>query len=262
MNGLSVVNIELTSRCNKKCWMCGRRKLERQHPELCKWGDMPYLIAKLIAKQLPKGIIVQFHNSGEPLLYNKLNKVLPLFEKQIRCFNTNGILLVHKAKDIIGTMEVLTISVIEKERKKDDQYETVKKFLKIKGDRPPRMVYRLLGNVKDAQRWYDLPGIVATRVLHHPMGSYQYEKKVTIPEHGICLDLLGHISIDRYGDVYPCVRFNPHKKNLLGNVRTSHLVDIWNGLQRQEIIKLHVRGNRDQVKLCNQCEFFGCPTPY
>ena len=28
MNGLSTVNIELTTRCSKSCWMCGRRKVE------------------------------------------------------------------------------------------------------------------------------------------------------------------------------------------------------------------------------------------
>jgi len=261
-DGLSVVNVELTSRCNKKCWMCGRRKLEKNHPELCHWGDMQFFTAKLIASQLPSGIIVQFHNNGEPLLYDKLGQILSLFQRQIRCFNTNGILLLEKADSIIGLMEVLTISVIERERKKDNQYETVKKFIKIKGDRPPRIVYRLLGEVSDPERWYDLPGTVVTRVLHHPMGSFQYTKKVTIPEHGICLDLLSHLLIDRFGDVYPCVRFNPHKKNMLGNVMNQHLSTMWDGEKRKWMIKLHIKGMRDKVDLCKKCDFYGCPISY
>ena len=28
LNGLTNVNIELTNKCNKCCWMCGRRKIE------------------------------------------------------------------------------------------------------------------------------------------------------------------------------------------------------------------------------------------
>ena len=27
-NGLSTINIELSSRCDKACWMCGRRKVD------------------------------------------------------------------------------------------------------------------------------------------------------------------------------------------------------------------------------------------
>ena len=29
-----ILNIELTSRCNKNCWMCGRRKVDRDYPEI------------------------------------------------------------------------------------------------------------------------------------------------------------------------------------------------------------------------------------
>ena len=32
LNGLGNINIELTSRCDKSCWMCGRRKVEKGFP--------------------------------------------------------------------------------------------------------------------------------------------------------------------------------------------------------------------------------------
>ena len=31
----NILHLELTSRCNKACFCCGRRKMEREHPELC-----------------------------------------------------------------------------------------------------------------------------------------------------------------------------------------------------------------------------------
>ena len=50
-NGLLVVNLELTSKCNKNCWMCGRRKLEREYPNLVDWGDMDFELVQTIAEQ-------------------------------------------------------------------------------------------------------------------------------------------------------------------------------------------------------------------
>jgi len=261
-NGLTTVNVELTSRCNKSCWCCGRRKLERDYPELCNWGDIDFELVKSIAKQLPEGIVVQFHNNGEALLYPQFGEAIKLFENQIKCLDTNGKLLLEKADEIINNLDTLTISVIENDPEGDEQYEIVKKFLKIKGNRKPFMIYRLLGKITDKQRWYKLPGIVATRVLHSPMGSFNYEKKVTIPEIGICLDLLNHLVIDRFGDAYPCVRFNPHKYNYLGNVKKDKLIDLWNSKKRLTLIKEHIKGSRSYSPLCSKCEFWGCPTGY
>ena len=49
--GLANINIELTSRCNKDCWMCGRRRSERDYPELVlKYGDMDFKLVKKIAR--------------------------------------------------------------------------------------------------------------------------------------------------------------------------------------------------------------------
>jgi len=255
-NGLSVVNLELSSRCQKKCWMCGRRKLEKM--QMTDWGDMPVEMAINLACQIPDGIIVQFHSNGEPLLYPYLGEVLAVYKGKIRNFDTNGKLLLEKADEIIDRMETITISVVENDPEGDEQYEIVKKFLKLKQDRKPFPVFRCLGNV-DINRWESL-GLIATRVLHNPMGSFEYTKKVTIPEHGVCLDLLSHLLIDRYGDVYPCVRFNPYKCMKLGNISESPLIDLWNNPYRLATIQEHIKGNRNCTELCSKCEFYGCPT--
>ena len=259
MNGLGFINVELTSRCNKSCWMCGRRKLEREHPELCDWGDMEFDMVEKIADQVPEGIIVQFHNSGDPLLYPYLGHALSLFRGNIRCFNTNGKLLVEKFDEIIGNLETLTISVIQDDAESDEQYATVCDFIRKKGIRKPSLVFRLLGRVDQAERWYGLPGIVATRILHDPDGSRNYEKRVTIPEIGICLDLLTHLAINRHGEVSVCVRFDPEKHGVIGNLNSKTLDEIWNGRVRKHYIDSHLGGLRHTLNLCKKCDYWGIP---
>ena len=121
------------------------------------------------------------------------------------------------------------------------------------------MVYRLLGEVKDAERWYKLPGMVATRILHSPAGSFDYRKKTTVPEIGICLEALTHLVVDRYGDVYPCVRFNPDKKDCFGNVANISIETIWNSTKRKSWLQNHVMGKRNENALCSTCEYWGIP---
>lgn len=261
-NGLSVVNIELTSRCNKDCWMCGRRKIDKEYPEIVmKYGDMDFELLKLISNQIPEDIVIQFHNNGEPTLYPKLGNALRVFGNNIRSFDTNGKLLVEKSNEIIENLETLTISVIEKDNEGDIQFESVTKFLEIKGDRKPYIIYRLLGNVENKERWYELPGVVVTRILHDPLGSYNYKKRnPTIPETGICQDLLTHLVIDKDGDVFPCVRFDPEKRQCLGNIKENKLIDMWNGKKRKEMIKYHLKGDRSKFPICKDCKYWGIPT--
>jgi MoaA/NifB/PqqE/SkfB family radical SAM enzyme len=66
LNGLGTINIELTSRCNKACWMCGRRMVDLEYPELAlDYGDMDFELLGEIAGQIPPGMITQFHRDGD-----------------------------------------------------------------------------------------------------------------------------------------------------------------------------------------------------
>jgi radical SAM protein with 4Fe4S-binding SPASM domain len=259
LDGLSVVNIELTSRCNKNCWMCGRRKIERDYPGLAEWGDMDFAMVESIAGQLPPGIVVQFHDNGEPLLYPRFGEAVRLFKKQIKCTDTNGKLLVEKADEIIDNLDTLTISTFERDPEADEQYELIKEFLARKGSRRPNVIIRCLGEM-DLARYRKLDCIIATRILHSPMGSFKYKGTPTVPEIGICLDLLSHLVIKRDGTVATCVRFDPNHLGVLGNVKDTSLEDIWNGKLRRSYLQYHIKGQRDKVPLCKTCEFWGVPT--
>lgn len=261
--GLAVVNVELTSRCNKNCWMCGRRKIDRDYPEIAmNYGDMDFRLVMKIATQLPPRITVQFHNNGEPLLYKMFGPAVTLFKEQIKCVDTNGKLLVEKAAQVIGNLDTITISVIQDDPEADEQYEIIKEFLKLKGDWKPYVILRLNGNV-DRKRYDELGCLVATRILHAKMGSFNYKKRPpTIPEAGICWDFLNHMSINKDGEVSICVRFDPHKYGVIGDANTERLEDIWNGEKRMKWLEYHKQGKRDKVPLCSYCEFWGIPTGY
>jgi len=255
----SHLNVELTSRCNKACFCCGRRKMEREYPHLADWGDMDHEMVHKIAVQVPGGTIVQFHNNGEPTVYPYLGWALFQFRQCFRQFSTNGKLLPEKGSEIIDNLDVLTISVIEKDVEGDYQYDRVKEFLAVKGDRRPNIVFRLLGKVERPDRWKELGGIVCTRVLHAPGGSYDYEREVTKPEIGVCLDLLTHLAIDRYGNISVCVRFDPDGKLRLGNVNDISLYDAWKHPKRLKYIEKHIDQHRDNCGGCNGCHYWGVP---
>ena len=259
-NGLYCVHLELTSRCNKNCWMCGRRKIDREYPEKAmNYGDMDFELVKKIANQLPEGIVVQFHNNGEPLLYPRFGEAVRLFKDQIKCVDTNAKLIIEKADEIIDNLDTITISVIENDPEAEDQYALVKEFIEIKKKKKPQMIYRCLGDV-NTERWKKLDGIIATRILHHPLGSFKYKKKPTVPEIGICLEILNHMAINRFGKVSICVRFDPKRLGVIGDANSTLLADIWNCSQRKKWLKYHIEGKRDNILLCSYCDFWGVPT--
>lgn len=261
LSGLCNVNVELTSRCNKDCWMCGRRKVERGYPELTlKYGDMNFDLVRRISEQLPPNIIVQLHNNGEALLYPKFAEAVNLFKQQITNIVSNGKLLVEKADEVIDNLDTLAISVIENDPEADEQYEIIEEFSKMKGDKKPFTILRLNGEVN--QERYKKFGLnLATRILHSPLGSFNYKKRSpTIPEIGICLDFLHHLAINSEGKVSICVRFDPKGIGVIGDANIQSLEEIWNSPKRMEWLKYHKKGRRGKIPLCSYCHFWGVPT--
>jgi radical SAM protein with 4Fe4S-binding SPASM domain len=259
--GLANLNIELTSRCNKNCWICGRRRIEKEYPELAlNYGDMAFPLVERIAAQLPAHIVVQLHNNGEGLLYPRFGEALKLFKNQVTNIVTNGKLLLEKADEIIGNLDTLAVSVIEKDPETDEQFEIIRSFLKLKKECKPYMVLRINGEV-DVRRYEKLNLLMVRRALHSALGSFNYLKtSPTIPEIGICLDFLHHLAINKDGKVSICVRFDPQGVGVIGDAETQTLEEIWNSPLRLEWLAHHKEGRRDLIPLCSYCHFWGVPT--
>jgi radical SAM protein with 4Fe4S-binding SPASM domain len=261
MHAISTINIEVTSRCNKDCWMCGRRKLEKETPGWAeKMGDMDYRIVIELARQIPAGTVVQLHWNGEPMLYPLLADAAGAFRKAgcIVAMDTNGS-IVDQPK--FKNFHSITVSVIQGDTPENysRQISTITHLAAMFPKK--RKVIRALGNIPPYTKTLakQLGFLYVPRILHSPDMSRDYEKPVTMPEIGICLDLLHHPAIDRHGNVFPCVRINPKGENLLGNVMETPLDQILGGDHRKNLIENHIAGNRYKVPLCCECDYWGIP---
>ncbi|MDD3292461.1 MAG: SPASM domain-containing protein [Methanocellales archaeon] len=261
--GLTCVNIELSSVCRKNCKFCGRRKLDREYPEKAlQYGYMSLELMQKIAEQLPKSkILLQLHFNGESLEHPNLKESLQIFQNHIRCLNTNGQLLLKKFDEIVENLDTITISIIEGDQTWEEQYKILKEFLNKKGNRKPWVVIRCTGDIPAEQRklYENLNCLIADRILHDPMGSYNYTHPPVVPEHGICCEIMSKLVIDRFGVVRACARFDYDDENILGDINDETLLEIWNGERRQKLLQMHVDGRRNEISFCNRCKFFGIP---
>lgn len=264
MYGVSTINIELTSRCNKECWMCGRRKLEALDP---KWkeslGDMDYNLYLRIIAQVPPMTVVQLHWNGEPTLYPYLVEAAAMAKRQAHahvCMDTNGLTLADLKRCL--EFDSITVSVISDDSDKNwgTQVDQLEQFCEAN---PTMINLRFLGERIPIDAFENLAhqyGLnIIRRTLHDADMSRNYQKPVVKPEIGVCLDLLHHLAIDIHGDVYPCVRFNPKKINCLGNIKNRKLADISRSKIRLSLIRDHFMGYRGEVPLCSGCDYYGCP---
>lgn len=248
----SEINIELTSRCNKYCWICPRWKDGKEK------GDISFDLLQKIEPQLEDNIIIHFHNNGEPLLYPHLEATFDLFHRQIKHFDTNGILLLEKSKQI-KKADIISVSIIEDDDVEFEQLNTLIKYLKIKPDNQ-KVIARCVGDIDECRMGYieQLKIPVVKRLLHSPKGRQEYTKETIKPEDFICRDFLNHPAIDYLGNFYMCVKYDPKGEGILGNVNNDKIKDIWYGEKRMKMLERHVQ-KRDDIDFCKNCEYYGYP---
>ena len=261
----SAVNVEISSSCNKSCSCCGRRKRERENPDAdMNYGYMDMGMVHSVAGQLLHGTVVQLHNNGEPLMYPELGEAISCFNHCITGLNTNAKLINDKAHEI-GSLNSITISIIPNDPEGNDQLMAVQAWLESKCRKPKLIVLRFLGSVIEIEQYsswlmlakeYGL--ILAYRQLHAPEGSFDYDNDPVIPEMGICQEALFKLSIDRHGNVSPCVRYDPCGDHRIGNLYMSNIAQIWIGKKRREFLEHHLAGRRDLASpICAKCDYWG-----
>lgn len=263
LNGLAQINIELTAACDKRtlCAFCGHQN-DKINPN--RKGEMPFALLCKIRDQLPKGMVVQLHRDGEPTHYSRLGAALLALSPFIVSIVTHGENLAEKAQEIIDRCTTVTVSVFKGDPDGGRQYVNIRDFLRVKGDRQPQLNIKIVGDMTDEmESLYGTLGVpIIRRLLHVPQGNHKYfRRSPTIPEHGICADMLHHPSIDWRGRLFICNRLDVRDEGLLGDLNTQSLDELWNGEKRREWLDAHKRGRRDlAAPLCHNCTFWGVPS--
>lgn len=248
----SEINIELTSRCNKHCAIC-----PRWNNNIVK-GDITLELLKIIEPQIEDNVIVHFHNNGEPLVYPYLKEAFDLFIRQIKHFDTNGILLFDRAKEI-EKVNIISVSIIENDPIGYDQLQILNKYLQIKPN-SQKVIARCVGDIDFKRMKYieHLHIPIVRRLLHSPKGRVNYTKETIKPEDFICRDFLNHPAIDYLGNFYMCVKYDPNGIGILGNLNNNTIKELWYGKKRMDILERHVK-ERNDIEFCKNCEYYGYP---
>lgn len=259
--GLSQLNVELSSRCDRQtlCGFCGHQD-RKTNPNL-KFGDMDFALLQSIAAQVPAGIIASFHRDGDSLVYGRLGEALALFAHCPRSVVTHGETLGARAAELIDNCATVTVSVIPKDKDREMQLASVREFLRLKGDRAPMFQFKFVGHIENPEPYLALGVPVIGRRLHSKKGNWSYEREdPPVPEVRVCLELLGHPSINWRGQVFACQRLSPNDEGLIGDLNTESLDAIWNGPKRAEMLRHHMAGRRDLAGgLCPKCLYWGIP---
>jgi len=250
---ISFINIDLTNQCNKKCWICHKTKVNDKSPI----EHIDFNILKKLSEELPKGIVLYFHYYGEPFLYPKLKDAINLFQNQITNIVTNGKLIIKKYDEVVDNLDTLCISIFEKDPEQKEQFYLIKEFLERKKEKKPLTILKLIGSVNHkTYNQFNKYALITTRTLFQKRDK-NIRLSSLIPEYGICSDFLFKPLINRNGDVSICCCFDPKKLGVIGNLNNNSLEEIWNCEKRKEWIKYHMKGNRDKVPLCKECNFWG-----
>ena len=263
LTGLSQLNIELSSRCDRQtlCGFCGHQD-RKVNPNLG-LGDMDFGLLSSIYNQIESPTVIGFHRDGDPLVYPQLSNALRLFEDFPTSIVTHGEALNRRADEIIDNCTTVTVSVIPKDPDRDIQLASIRGFLEKKGDRRPQVQLKFVGVIDPAStaRYEGLGVPIIGRRLHHKAGNWSYQREdPPVPEIRVCMEILGHPCVDWRGRVFACQRLAPNDEGLIGDLNTQTLDEIWNGPVRAEMLRHHLAGRRDLAGgLCPQCKYWGYP---
>ena len=263
LTGLSQLNIELSSRCDRRtlCGFCGHQD-RKTNPNL-KFGDMDFALLERIREQLSPPIIISCHRDGDPLVYGRLRDALKLFADFPVSIVTHGEALDRRADEIIGNCTTVTVSVIPNDPDRELQLASIIGFLAKKRDRAPMLQLKFVGRIENPEEYERLGVPIINRALHSKKGNWNYHKiDPIVPEVRVCLDFLGRPTVDWRGMVYACNRLDVNGDGLIGDLNKQSLDEIWNGEKRHAMLRSHLAGRRDLANpLCASCNFYGVPTP-
>jgi MoaA/NifB/PqqE/SkfB family radical SAM enzyme len=241
LNSRQLFDIELTTRCNKQCYICPRNKLIRNQE------DMKHeTFCKLLA-WLPENSDVYFAGFGEPLLHKDIFKFIEmLVSRNIRVsIMTNAILLdKNKIKQLFRFgLHKLQISILKNEEVLIDKILNItetKNYNKLQFN----LLFDAENEVKKSYYDYLLFKKIKTekKKIHNKGGKYQL---IYDDLKGTCGTFFIVTYINTNGQIHICSN-DINGKNILGNV----FLNSFNEIQK---IKRKFLGNKTIAPICLKC---------
>lgn len=244
--------------------------------------------------QFPEGSIkrIVFSGLGEPLANPKLPEMIrAIVDKQLAArveVITNGVLLNEDLIDRLIAAGITNIN-ISIQGLNSDEYKDVcgsrinyEEFL-----RNLRYLYQNKKNTKiyikaidanfkreeDEQKFYEIFGEFADQIfVEHliQMQRQMVELKCKVdytknfygenfnPDRKVCSPVFYFMQIGCDFDVFPCPVPGLTRGISLGNAIENKLIDIWNGKERQNFLRMMLEYKKDLIQDCKGCTNFNC----
>ncbi len=265
------LKIELTNYCNLACPICPHNQMQREV------GYMkPALFKKIIEEAAPELEFAYLHHLGESLFHGQIGELIRTGRASGAAMglSTNATFLdERKGRALLENgLDFLVVSIdgasaesYERARVGADfatTVENVRRFFALKeslGAATTVVVQMILtdGNHHEVERfaadWRDAGAQVMIKRARDWAGQVQL--KLHAPEpilHTPCKMLWSELTILWDGAVVPCVNVFEHE-NVLGQLNSQSLDEIWNGAPMQALRAAHLRDAVDDIRVCNTC---------
>ncbi len=268
------VDIETTNACNMKCPMCYRDKIWKQRFNF-KDKSMGFLdfdlYKKIIDECAAHGTFsIRLSWRGEPLVHPRVVDLVKYAkEKGIKSVSTltNGLNLDEKlARELIdagidwisnsfdGTGKVYeSIRAPAKYDEAIERLKTIQRIKKEKGLKKPVLkVQTVFAAIKDnPEEYYNALGPIVDEIAVNDTQDHSLKIKDQNP-HYYCPVPWQRLVITWNGDVVQCINdFN--ERNIVGNVRTQTITEIWNGPEMSKVRELILKKERLKLLACTEC---------
>lgn len=225
-DGLSVVEVEVGSRCNRSCHYCPV-SLDPRPPVPVWMPDEVFLTVVEQLAEIPFAGRISYHLYNEPLLRKDLSRLVALVDRMLpqalQIVNTNGDFLDDER---YATLRMAGVDYFYVTRHSPGDY--------------PRRRFQVL------QTWEDLVLTNRGGSLTHLPPATDHVRRTP------CFAPSEMLIVSVTGDVLLCYE-DAGRKHVMGNVMQTPLLDIWNGERFREYRRRLAAGDRSVDAMCLEC---------
>ncbi|MBF0483566.1 MAG: radical SAM protein [Candidatus Omnitrophica bacterium] len=262
------LDIEPTPFCNMKCPMCFQ-----QHMDIPKDGYMDFNLYKKVVDECAANNLysIRLCHRGEPLIHEKIVEMVRYAKqkgiKEVFTL-TNGLKLDEKMiKDLMDAgIDWIQVSIdgmgdyynkIRYPQTFDQVFEKIKMMHRIREERkalrPIIWIQSIWSSVKhNPQEFIDKFKPYVDKIAFHV--DFDYEHRFKPDPNFICYRLWHRMMIMADGSV-PMCNSDFLKEELVGNVKTQSVKEIWNNAKYEKIRQIHRAKRRFEIPLCKKCNW-------